>query len=635
MFPTIAEYNQTIQKRGSSAFATLSALTFIASRTVPVKIFSYGSGSYAVVFKAKDNYKTCAIRCFISTEQENIERYKQIADYLKDIQVQWKVDLTLLDNEINVNEKYYPVLKMDWAEGKLFNEYIASILQNNNLLTVLQGQIVELSKSLEENQIGHGDIQCGNMIVQKDINNQSIIKLIDYDGLYIPAFKNKINLEKGRSEFQHPLRQMAVYDEKIDRFSFWVILCALEAIKFDKSLWLPVMQGGYNTLDNLLFTGNDFTSFSNSKLVNHLYALNQPSLSFYLNKLNRFCSSSPSIIEPPIIYNVNAVETDNVREQSDVTVHDKIEILSSPAGASVLTAEHQRLGNTPLQIDKQKFLNQTLFIAYGTEFKPIQIQQSDTLVDVYFQRQISLFQPPPIVSPEPIPEPPEKELKKDYTGVIVVGLTAIVLVVLILLFIQYSQSLNSSIANADSTAAAVDSISPAVVDSEKATPSNITDSVKAAVDLAQVERKAAASENTSQYHDSNTDTSTYGTMDDLGNTAKQTSIYFLVALRNRNPSLAWNYTYDANWMKRGKDWFCSSDGFGGITYIKILDDLNILYQDEYNATIKMYYYVEDQNSGSTLTQKLTLRKLNINGRNYWMITRMDNIMPPVEGYLYH
>ena len=387
MFPTIAEYNQTIQKNGDNAFVTLKGLTFIPSRTVPVKIFSYGAGSYAVIFKSKDAFNMYAIRCFISGEPAAIGRYKEISDYLNNIHASWITNFSLLENEINVNGQNYPILKMDWVNGKLLNDYIDEILPNNHLLTVLQEEIVVLSKSLEKDEIGHGDIQCGNIIMQNDVANKPLIRLIDYDGMYIPAFKNRINLEKGRTEFQHPQRAIADFNEQIDRFSFWVILCALEALKFDKSLWLPVMQGGYNTLDNMLFVGNDFTNFSSSKLVSRLYNLNQPSLSFYLNKLNKFCHSTPASIEAPILYSPIEpkvvipfeIKVEKIVPEKPVEL---VEIVSNPPEADVFTANNQYLGVTPLQLDKRTYLNQKLLVNYDARCTYILIGKSDTKINV-------------------------------------------------------------------------------------------------------------------------------------------------------------------------------------------------------------------------------------------------------------
>ncbi len=206
MFPTIAKYNEAIQIKDGKAFKTLSNLTFIPSRTVPTRIFSYGSGSYAVVFKAKDHSNDFAIRCFISAEKENIERYKEIDNYLKNRRASWITKIELLEDEIKVDGKFYPVLKMDWVDGQLLNNYITQIIHNNIALTSLQSEVLRVSRSLERLKIGHGDIQCGNIIIAKNSKEEYIIKLIDYDGMYIPSFSNKVNLERGRTEFQHPSR---------------------------------------------------------------------------------------------------------------------------------------------------------------------------------------------------------------------------------------------------------------------------------------------------------------------------------------------------------------------------------------------------------------------------------------------
>ena len=456
MYPTIAEYNQTIQKNGGNAFVTLKNLTFIPSRTVPVKIFNYGTGSYAVIFKAQDAFNTYAIRCFLTVEPETVERYREISDYLKNIRASWLVNFSFFEREINVNGQYYPVLKMDWINGKLLNSYINEVLQNNIALSTLQREIVAISRSLERNQIGHGDIQCGNMIVQTDAANKPVIKLIDYDGLYIPAFKGKVNLEKGRSEFQHPQRTTAVFNEKIDRFSFWVILCALEALKFDKSLWLEVMQGGYNTLDNMLFVGNDFTNFNDSKLVNRLYALNQPSLSFYLNKLRQFCNSSFALVEAPLLYNSSIIKIDEAKpfeyekRVENPAIEEKVEmvdIVSNPAGAAVLTTEFKRLGATPLHIDKQKYLNQKLLVTYGTEIKQIQVGENDNIVNVSFSQKSSPPEPmcynttamPPI---PPIPPAPPVTAKKGWRKLLIVVELIIAGIILVILMIYILLKLN-------------------------------------------------------------------------------------------------------------------------------------------------------------------------------------------------
>ena len=225
MFPSVSEYNQVIQSKGGSSLKMLSNLTFLPSRVTPIKIYSYGSGAFAVVFKAKDELDNkYAIRCFTSAEDDKIERYREVSSYLRKIHTTWQTEFELLEAEIKVGSKSYPIIKMDWVEGELLNDYIGHILHDNKALTKLQKQLVEVSKSLEKHKVGHGDIQCGNVIVSKNDKGQDIIKLIDYDGMYVPKLSGKQSLERGLTEFQHPKRSYLHYGEKRDRFSFWVII---------------------------------------------------------------------------------------------------------------------------------------------------------------------------------------------------------------------------------------------------------------------------------------------------------------------------------------------------------------------------------------------------------------------------
>lgn len=390
-FPTIGEYNQTIQNKGSRAFQSLSDLNFIPSKTFPIKIFSFGSGSYAVVFKANKNGKNYAIRCFLSTEQENINRYQSICNYLKTINEKWKTDIDFLNNEIEVKGNRYPVLIMEWIDGVLINQFVTDNLQNNNILSELQNQLVEISDSLESYQIGHGDLQCGNIIVQK-IGSDFQVKLIDYDGMYIPQFGNSRSLENGRSEFQHPKRTKLDFSPVMDRFSFWVMLTALEALKYDKSLWREVMQGGFNTLDNFLFTIKDFTNPFQSNLFNRLKQLNSNSVNFYTEKLKQFCLNDLNSVEKPFLFGesekiTTIKKTDKIvdipkiiiKQELEEPQQEKILIKSNPSGASVLTSAFVKLGVTPLELD-QKFLGKTLIVTNGINPKKVTIVNNLTEV---------------------------------------------------------------------------------------------------------------------------------------------------------------------------------------------------------------------------------------------------------------
>ena len=378
-FPTIGEYNKVISNKGGAAFQTLNYLQFIPSRASPVRIYLFGSGTYAAVFKAQHEEKKHAIRCFLSSEQENIDRNQIICYYLNSIDTKWKVDCHFFDNEISVNGILYPVLTMEWIDGTLINQFVTANLHNNGVLAELQKQLVEISSDLEKHTIGHGDLQCGNMIVQQ-FGAEFQIKLIDYDGMYVPEFGVAKNNEKGRSEFQHPKRTVYEFSHTIDRFSFWVMLTALEALKYDKTLWREAMQGGFNTLDNFLFTIYDFSNPYQSTLFNRLKQLNQTSLNFYVEKLQYYCSNDFSLIGKPILCGQEE------HNQEETTIIEKVPIIeketyscdnnhiliqSNPTGANILTTTFQKLGTTPLRLDKNSYWGKTLIISNGQTSKQI------------------------------------------------------------------------------------------------------------------------------------------------------------------------------------------------------------------------------------------------------------------------
>ena len=395
MFPTIGEYNQTILHSGENAFQTLSNLSFVPAKTFPIKFYLFGSGSYAVVFKANQNGKYFAIRCFLTAEQETINRYKTICDYLKTVNATWKADSEFLNSEIRVKGNLFPVLKMEWVEGVLINQFVSANLTNANILSSIQKQLVEVNESLEQNKVGHGDLQCGNIILQGTANSFKI-KLIDYDGMFVPSLTSKKSVEKGRSEFQHPNRSPYYFTSDVDRFSFWVMLTALEALKFDTSLWREVMQGGFNTLDNFLFTINDFRNTSQSKLFQRLQQINSTSLNFYTEKLKWFCNHEASQIDKPTLYNQSSIgfnpppehsryfPNSNNGTQPIVPVNGKITITSNRDSANVLTSTFQKLGTTPLQLDKHIYDGKTLLISNGIETKRITISENDSIIEIKF-----------------------------------------------------------------------------------------------------------------------------------------------------------------------------------------------------------------------------------------------------------
>src|SRR5206468_9630422 len=83
------------------------------------------------------------------------------------------------------------------------------------------------------------------------------VKLVDYDGMCVPALELLKSIEVGHACYQHPLRlKEGGYGLQIDRFSHLVIYTALRALAVGgKALWQKFDNG-----DNLLFTQKDFAA---------------------------------------------------------------------------------------------------------------------------------------------------------------------------------------------------------------------------------------------------------------------------------------------------------------------------------------------------------------------------------------
>ena len=396
-YPTIVEYNQLFLKKGGTAFRSLSDINLIPSKISPIKIYLYGGGAFAAVFKGTLHGTNYAIRCFLTASDETINRYKIICEYLNGIQASWKTECEFIENEISINGNSYPVLKMEWLNGLLINQFVTKHLSENNVLNELQQKLVTVSDELENHKIGHGDIQSGNIIINGTSSNFDV-KLIDYDGMFVPALAHKKAIEKGRSEFQHPKRTLNDFSPEMDRFSFWVMITAIEALKVDKTLWSEGPQGGFNTGDNFLFTIQDFLNPNQSNLFNRLYCLKSTTLNYYLDKLKSFCISEYSAVSKPVLssQSSNAISyslTDNHKHVSnssnnqtvDKSVsYNKYKIITNYGSASVLTSTFQKLGTTPLELDKNTYEGKTILISNGKDTKRVTLNSDQTLIDIQF-----------------------------------------------------------------------------------------------------------------------------------------------------------------------------------------------------------------------------------------------------------
>ncbi len=172
------------------------------------------------------------------------------------------VESRFLDGEMLVAGARHPVVKMEWIDGQPLDGYVEANLSRPSALRATAARLRTLVADLERRGIAHGDLQHGNILV-----TTRGLRLIDYDGLFVPAFAGGRAPEIGVPSYQHPWRTSADYQVGLDRFSLLVMATALLALAAEPALWQE-----FSTGDNLLFTSADFRSPLTSPLCQRLRA---------------------------------------------------------------------------------------------------------------------------------------------------------------------------------------------------------------------------------------------------------------------------------------------------------------------------------------------------------------------------
>ena len=170
-----------------------------------------------------------------------------------------------MEKGIHVGGTTYPVVKMDWVDGQTMGGYIEDNFRNPNLIRGLRENLRRLYATLQQSGAAHGDIQVGNIMV-----SDGGLKLIDYDGMFVPGMQEHQGNETGHLNFQHPARTDTDFDATIDRFAFILLELSLAAVECKSDLFKV-----YSTGENVLFSKPDFESPQYSGLFRELSAIAQ------------------------------------------------------------------------------------------------------------------------------------------------------------------------------------------------------------------------------------------------------------------------------------------------------------------------------------------------------------------------
>lgn len=276
--PTVDQYNEAVQH-------PQTAFTDPELRGAQAKKNAFGipqalGGGFALTYTFTGTQgKKWAVRCFHKAVNGLGDRYATISQKLNGLKSLYFVDFTYQPQGIRVNGATHPIVKMAWVDGETLGSHLDRVYRDKARLLTLRQQFQQLAGFLRQQNIAHGDLQNGNVMVGSNV------RLIDYDGLYVPGMPTGRGTELGHRHFQHPRRQSSDYGPTLDRFSLISIDLSLSAVAEESELFKRFSNG-----ENILFTANDYFDPDGSKVFQELQAI--PALKSALERFVRICRQS-------------------------------------------------------------------------------------------------------------------------------------------------------------------------------------------------------------------------------------------------------------------------------------------------------------------------------------------------------
>ncbi len=246
---------------------------WLDARGLPV----VASGGFAVVFRIQNDSRNWAVKCFTRRVTDQRERYAEISNFLRSVSLPFLVPFRYEERGVRVRGSWFPVVKMEWIEAPTLNLFLPSHATERKTMEALAARWLSLNSSMAKAGLAHGDLQHGNVLVHGDG-----LKLIDYDGAFVPSLAGRPPDEVGHRNYQPPWRDRSDFGPDMDRFSALLILSALYALIEHPSLWER-----YGNEENLLFSAADLAAPQKSPLFKTLESSNNKHLRDLVGSLKR------------------------------------------------------------------------------------------------------------------------------------------------------------------------------------------------------------------------------------------------------------------------------------------------------------------------------------------------------------
>lgn len=242
----------------------------------------FASGNSAVVCKALVDGKEQALRFFIREDASSRDQYSALGEYFRRERLTDCVATSeWLDNAIKVNGQSWPVLQMQWVEGRTLDAYVNYLVEENDTgaLASLAEAWRSLIGRLQAARFAHGDLQHGNVLVDKT----GTLRLVDFDASWIVPFSGRTPpSETGHPNYQRPDRP---WGEWMDTFPGLLVYTSLLALSRNTWPWRKLYDQ-----DNLLFQRVDFDPPYRTPAWDHMASIADERLNHLLALLKQCCA---------------------------------------------------------------------------------------------------------------------------------------------------------------------------------------------------------------------------------------------------------------------------------------------------------------------------------------------------------
>lgn len=277
-YPQIVEYQEAVQHPALAFVDPQLRQGTVAENNLGLPLVM--SGGFALTYAVATSDRKYAVRCFHREIPAIQQKYNAISKKLQSLTKGYFVDFNFQQLGINVRRQVFPIVRMDWVEGDTLGVWLDKHVDDAKALAKARADFATIARFLAQKGIAHGDIQNGNVMVAN-----GDIKLIDYDGMFVPDMRPGHGSETGHRHFQHPQRQTCNFGPEMDRFSFIALDLSLAAVVEDKSLYKRFREGG----ETIIFKANDFAHPQGSEIFQRLLAM--PKLKTQASKFAAICEA--------------------------------------------------------------------------------------------------------------------------------------------------------------------------------------------------------------------------------------------------------------------------------------------------------------------------------------------------------